>query len=128
LVFNEYYASIAQKILEDKPLPKTNGINLNTVKYNSNSMFLTPTKEEEVLDLIKGLGNKKSKDIDDIPDYIIKKCHTKITTALTYIINLALSTGKFPDQLKIVKVKPSHKKGSDTEVGNYRPVSLISGF
>jgi hypothetical protein len=47
---------------------------------------------------------------------------------LTYIINLSLSTGKFPDQLKIVKVNPLYKKGSGTEVGNYRPVPLISGF
>jgi hypothetical protein len=127
-VFNVYYESIAQKILEDKPLAKTNGINLYRVKYNSNSMFLTPATEEEVVELIKGLDNKKSMGLDDIPDYIIKKCHTNITTALTYIINLSLSTGKFPDQLKIVKVKPLYKKGSDTEVGNYRPVSLISGF
>jgi hypothetical protein len=59
---------------------------------------------------------------------LLKKCHTKITTALTYIINLSLSTGKFPDQLKKVKVKPSYKKGSYTEVGNYRPVSLISEY
>jgi hypothetical protein len=127
-VFNDYYASIAQKILDDKPLAKTNGINLNIVKYKSNSMFLTPTTEEEVVDLIKGFGNIKSTGLGDIPDCIIKKCHTNITTVLTYIINLSLSTSKFPDQLKIVKVKPLYKKGSDTEVGNYRPVSLISGF
>jgi hypothetical protein len=47
---------------------------------------------------------------------------------LKYIINLSLSTGQFPDQLKIAKVQPIYKKGCDTEVGNYRPVSLISGF
>jgi hypothetical protein len=41
---------------------------------------------------------------------------------LAYIINLSLSTGQFPDQLKIAKVKPLYKKGCDTEV------SLISGF
>jgi hypothetical protein len=33
-VFNDYYASIAQKILEDNPLSVTNEINVNTVKYN----------------------------------------------------------------------------------------------
>jgi hypothetical protein len=91
-------------------------------------MFLTPSTEKEVVDLIKGLGNKKSVELDDIPDYIIKKCHLKITTPLTYIINLSLSTGQFPDQLKIAKVKPFYRKGCDTEIGNYRPVSLISGF
>jgi hypothetical protein len=127
-VFNEYYTSVAKKILSNNQVTKTNEINVNAVKYNSNSMFLTPTTEEEVVDIIKGLGNKKSTGIDDIPDYIIKKCYPRIKTALTHIINLSFETGKFPDQLKIAKVKPLYKKGCKTEIGNYRPVSLISGF
>jgi hypothetical protein len=112
--------------LENNPLSVTNEIN-NTVKYNRNSMFLTPTTEE-VVDLIKGLDNKNSTGVDDIPNYVIKKCHSKSKTTLTHIINLSLSTGQFPDQLKIAKVKPLYKKGCDTGVGNYRPVSLITGF
>jgi hypothetical protein len=77
-VFNDYYASIAQKILEDTPLSITNEIHVNTVKYNRNSRFLTPTTEEDVADLIKGLDNKKSTGLDDMPDYVIKKCHSKL--------------------------------------------------
>jgi hypothetical protein len=114
--------------LEDNPLSITNEIHVNTVKYNRNSRFLTPTMEEEEADLIKGLDNKKTMGLGDIPDYAIKKCHSKIKTALTHIINLSLSSGQFPDQLKIAKVKPLYKKRCDTEVGNYRPVSLITGF
>jgi hypothetical protein len=76
-------------------------------------MFLTPTMEEEVVDLIKGLDNKKC-----------KKCHSKIKTAFTHIINLSLSTGQFPDQLKIAKVKPLYKKGCDTEVSEVQFHSL----
>jgi hypothetical protein len=91
-------------------------------------MFLPPTTEEEVVDLIKGLDNKKSTGVDEMPDYIIKKYHSKIKTALTHIINLSLSTGQFPDLMKIAKVKPLYTKGCDTEFGNYRPVSLITGF
>jgi hypothetical protein len=34
-VFNEYYTSIAKKILSGNPLLNTNEINVNTVKYNS---------------------------------------------------------------------------------------------
>jgi hypothetical protein len=34
-------------------------------------MFLTSTIEVEVVGIIKGLGNKKSTGIDDIPEYII---------------------------------------------------------
>jgi hypothetical protein len=79
-------------------------------------------------EVIKGLSNKKSAGIDDIPDYVIKRCYPKIKTVLTHIINLSFKTGKFPDQLKTAKVKPLYKKGCKTELGNYRPVSLISGF
>jgi hypothetical protein len=57
-VFNDYYASIVQNILEDMPLAKTNGIHLTVVKFNSNNMFLTPITEVKVVDLINGLGNK----------------------------------------------------------------------
>jgi hypothetical protein len=57
-VFNEYYTSVAQKILSGNPLSKNNEVNVNTVKCNSNSMFLTPTTEVEVVGIINGLGNK----------------------------------------------------------------------
>jgi hypothetical protein len=80
-----------------------------------------------VTDIIKGLGNKKSS-VDDIPEFIIKKRYPRITNALTYIINQSFSSGYFPDQLKIAKVKPLYKKGSDGDVGNYMPVSLNSIF
>jgi hypothetical protein len=64
-----------------------------------------------VAGIIKGLGNKDSTGINDIPDYIIKKLFPKITTALTYITNLSLSTGNFPEQLNSAKVKHLYKKG-----------------
>jgi hypothetical protein len=73
-------------------------------------MFLTPTTERGMVDIIKTLGNKKSTGIDDIPEFIIKKCHPQLVNSLTYIINLSFSSGYFPDQLKIAKVKPLYKK------------------
>ncbi|PNF35448.1 hypothetical protein B7P43_G04120 [Cryptotermes secundus] len=127
-LFNEYYTNVAKEMISKNLIVKTNEIDINIVKYNSNSMFLTPTTNEEVIEVIKGMGNKKSVGIDDIPDYVIKKCYPKITPALTYIINLSFSTGQFPEQLKMAKVKPLYKRGPETEVGNYRPVSLLSGF
>ncbi|PNF26089.1 hypothetical protein B7P43_G04923 [Cryptotermes secundus] len=127
-VFNDYYTNIAQHIRSNNPIAQNNVDRINTIKYNSNSMFLIPTTEKEVVDIIKTLGNKKSTGIDDIPEFIIKKCHSQLANALTYIINLSFSSGYFPDQLKIAKVKPLYKKGCTATVDNYRPVSLISVF
>ena len=47
---------------------------------------------------------------------------------MCYITNLSLSTGNFPEELKISKVKPLYKKDSEVEIVNYRPVSLLSVF
>jgi hypothetical protein len=109
-VFNDYYTSIAHNILSSNLLPKNTEDSVNIVKCNSSSMFLTQTTQIKVIGIIKGLYTKKSMGIDEISDHIIKKCYPKITNVLTYIINLSLSTGYFPDQLEIKKVKPLYKK------------------
>jgi hypothetical protein len=127
-VFNEYYTNIAQHIGSNNPIPQNIEDRISTIKYNSNSMFLTTTTEREVIDIIKTLGNKKSMGIDDIPEFIIKKCHPQLVNVLTRKINLSFLSGYFPNQLKIAKVKPLYNKGCIADVGNYRPVPLISGF
>ena len=48
--------------------------------------------------------------------------------SLLYIFNQSLQSGIFPDKLKIARVTPSFKKGSDSELGNYRPISVLPCF
>lgn len=45
-----------------------------------------------------------------------------------YIFNLALSTGTFPDTVKLAKVFVLHKGGDRNVVTNYRPMSLPPYF
>lgn len=44
---------------------------------------------------------------------------------LTHIINLSIQDGKFPGAFKTARVVPLFKKNSKTDVGNYRPVSIL---
>ena len=44
------------------------------------------------------------------------------------IINMSFQQGVFPEQMKTAKVVPIHKEGSKTDVGNYRPISLLTSF
>ena len=41
---------------------------------------------------------------------------------------MSLSTGNYPDKLKLVKVIPIHKGGSTQDLNNFRPKSLLSMF
>ena len=45
--------------------------------------------------------------------------------ALTLIVNQSLSSGIFPNKLKIAKVIPIFKKDDAHSLNNYRPISLL---
>ena len=55
---------------------------------------------------------------------MLKYCVNEISKPLTYIFNLSLRTGVFPDRFKYAVVLPIHKKGDKSTMSNYRPVSL----
>ena len=44
------------------------------------------------------------------------------------IFNSCLKNGLYPDKLKIARVIPFHKGGSNSELQNYRPISILSTF
>ena len=66
--------------------------------------------------------------IMQIPILIIKKLANELSIPLTHILNLSLSSGKVPDQLKIARVVPIHKKERKDTLSNYRPISVLPGF
>jgi len=85
------------------------------------------TSEEEVCKIVKN-SSKSFCTLDPFPTKLIVKLLPELGPAITKIINLALSSGQFPPQLKSALVKPLIKKPSlDCELlKNYRPVSNLS--
>ena len=47
---------------------------------------------------------------------------------LTNMINNDLLRNSFSDSTKLASVRPMVKKGERTEIGNYRPVSILNCF
>ena len=69
--------------------------------------------------------NKYSYGYDGISSALLKIIINEITPSLTLIINQCLTTGIFPDKLKIGKIIPVYKKGNNKLIDNYRPISLL---
>ena len=51
-----------------------------------------------------------------------------ILTNTLHICNLSLTSGCFPDKMKVAKVVPLFKSGEMNVFTNYRPVSLLPQF
>lgn len=94
-------------------------------EISNSNMFLKPVVECDILEIINKFKPTKSTGCDDISNYIIKKVCREISKPLTTIFNLSLSSGTFPDKLKIAKVIPIFKKEDPALFSNYRPVSLL---
>ena len=56
---------------------------------------------------------------------LFKLIKNEICESVTLIINQSLTTGIFPNKLKIAKVMPLFKKGDIYTFDNYRPISLL---
>lgn len=94
----------------------------------SNSCYLYEVNQHEVLNLLNNLPNKKSTGIDGISPFVVKLAKYYITGPLTHIFNLSISSGVFPNKLKIAKLVPLYKKNDKRDCANYRPIAITSIF
>ena len=74
---------------------------------------------------LKKLQRAKGCSLDQLPPNFLKDAAKEIAPLLTYIKNLSLTTSTVPADWKKVKVSPTSKSGSTTELVNYRPISAL---
>ena len=79
----------------------------------------------EVESVLADLSNNKSPGLDGITYEFIKNAPNRIISAICSLYNLILHTGDFPKQWCDAIITPIHKKGSKSEVKNYRGISLL---
>ena len=92
------------------------------------TMFLTPTNEHEISNLISNLKGKNTSGHDNISNCVIKDLKSCLLVPLTIIFNKSLTEGSFPSIMKAADVVPLHNSKSKLDKGNYRPISLLMTF
>ena len=126
-IFNDYFVNVASNI--DKSIPRTRKSPTNSLKNrNADSMFLSPATEQEIEFIIQSLNSQKTIGPCSIPVLILKTLTKHIAKPLSATVNLSFQAGIFPDNLKVAKVNPLHKKDSCDNPSNYRPISILSVF
>ena len=124
---NQHFATFREKLAAKSINHDQSKNHLNFLgNRNLSSIVLQPTDAYEIVEIISSLSDHKSPGYLDIPIPIIKEAKFLIAEYLADSFNESLVSGIYPDVLKIAQVIPSHKGGSTLELGNYRPISILS--
>lgn len=106
----------------EQELSRITTIDFSPLKF----MSFMPTDPQEVRSIILGLRSKSASGLDKITAKILKQNFFSLVPPITYMCNMSLDTGSFPDTLKRAFVCPIFKSRKRNEPNNYRPISLLS--
>ena len=124
--FNKFFINIGLNMAAKIP-PS----NMNFDSYLPHACTIFAVKsvtEEELKRTFFSIKPSKTPGYDNINVNVIKKIYEELKTSLMQIFNPSLSTGIFPDKIKIAKVSPIFKNGEKDLLTNYRPISVLPCF
>ena len=125
--FNDYFLNIGTELASK--IPSTSVNIFKFLKRNSeNFCSLYFTDAQEIKHIVSKLPSKMSFGYDNIPISIVKYSIAHIAEPLAKIINCSITTGTFPDKLKVAKVCPIYKNGDKNCFENYRSISILPSF
>jgi Reverse transcriptase (RNA-dependent DNA polymerase)/Endonuclease-reverse transcriptase len=104
-----------------------NGVNIPTKEcetdVNLTDICIT---EKLIIEKINGLKKDSAPGPDNIHPMLLKELKNILCKPLAIIFRFSVDNGVVPQDWKRAKVVPIYKKGSKSDPGNYRPVSLTS--
>ena len=110
--FNNFYSTVASSLLTKLPTGSGKYGFDHGKQYYSNangsnvSFMFQPVTDENVFNILQSLNSNKATGLDKFPPRFLKDGAKFITAPLTYIINLSISQGKIPSELKSAKITP----------------------
>ena len=115
-LFNEYFYS-------QFSTPSTYNINID---YTNDHLFRINFEPEKIKTHLLAINPNKAQGPDLIHGRVLKECANTLAYPLSMLFKLSYESGNIPADWKFANVVPVHKKGSKSEVSNYRPISLTS--
>ena len=125
--FNKHFTTVAPKLAEevfsqplDDPL-RYLGNEINNARFKLETVSVGYVERA-----IRALNKSKSPGADRIPVEILKDVLHLVSKPLTLIYNVSLEKGISPQIWKLTRITPIYKMGSNTDVNNYRSISVLS--
>ena len=123
--FNSFFVNIGPELASQIPGQAGKSFKDYLNDPNKQNFSFDLINEDTISSITKNMKPKSSCGIDGLSTKLLKFITIEIIKPLTLIINQCLTTGIFPDKLKIAKIVPIHKKEEKDILNNYRPISLL---
>ena len=123
-VFNDYFVNVANTA---PAVNITNHPSIDRIRERHQDLTFDfhEVDPELVTKHIQKLSCKKATGCDDTPPKLLKPYASILAPDLCKIINLSISSGIFPDELKLANVSPIFEKDDNLFKTNFRPVSIL---
>jgi len=130
---NYFYTTIADTLVSKLPtslgnfaVESENFLNFyKELGVTPDAFQLSPVSSDFIYKELCSLNINKSTGLDGIPARFLKDGAVLLKDQLTHIVNVSITTNVVPKEFKSARVRPLFKKSSRSDVGNYRPVSIL---
>ena len=123
---NKFFCNVGENLASQFNTTDENEFKKYLSQPANQSIYIHKILNKELTNQISQLDSKKSAGHDGFTAKFLKLSSSIIVNPLTEIFNLSISTGIYPDGLKIAKCIPIFKKGKRNDPSNYRPISILS--
>ena len=124
--FNKYFVDVGPNLAKNIQLgTKPFASYLSKTQHYIQNTNLTFSELETAY---FSVNKNKAPGYDDISSNVILNCYNEIKYLLFHIFNKSITTGIFPEALKIAQITPIFKTGDEYILTNYRPISVLPVF
>ena len=123
--FNIFFYNVEKNLTQKIGKPPAPTLRRKSV---SQSIFLEPAEETDIISVINTLKLNKAPGINMIRAETIQQIAVEIASPLAHLINKIIETDICPPEFTTAIIKPLYKNGDKLQVFDYRPISLISNF
>ena len=129
-LMNSFFANIGKNIAAKLPIPPGNA---TTGAYRSGLGDTSPPllshiqiSPQRICRKVNELNSNKSSGPDNLSPKLLKLVGDDVVPSMYRLLNASIKSESFYSSWKIGKLTPIFKKDDATEIGNYRPISLLS--
>ena len=123
---NEFFWFVSDELCKDIPDTEDGLLMCEYAMNSSNPIFdFIPVVSEQVVLTMNKSKTSNGFGLDEISSLVLKIGTPILAEPLSWLFNLSLSSGIFPDQYKIAGISPIYKEGLSDIRSNYRPISVL---